>query len=152
MKLTRRNFIKASGAAAVSAPLLLGSVTSILGQVKGANDLFPIPFESTSDPVNFLTAKYFEPFLNGYMQVQARKARPVWIQLVDVKQLSRPINEERGFKGESFSLLFRGPDERALLSGVYTFQHAALGKFSLFLSPVGQAGDSYEAVVNRIGR
>jgi len=55
---------------------------------------------------------------------------------------------------ESFSLLFVGPGDSALPQETYTIEHAALGKFSLFLVPVGKGVNAtkghHEAIVIRL--
>jgi hypothetical protein len=56
-------------------------------------------------------------------------------------------------RGECFSLVFRGPAGVALDQRTYRVEHGALGDFSLFLVPIGQADDGrqeLEAVVNRL--
>ena len=51
-----------------------------------------------------------------------------------------------------FSLLFRGPSGPALAQQIYAFEHDRLGRFDLFIVPVGQdaQGLAYEAVFNRL--
>jgi hypothetical protein len=51
----------------------------------------------------------------------------------------------------AFVLTFSGPRDAALEAGTHTFRHRRLGKFELFVSPVGRPGRdrSYEAVVDR---
>jgi uncharacterized protein DUF6916 len=53
---------------------------------------------------------------------------------------------------EQFSLLFRGPSEPQVTQATYTVSHPDLGKFLLFLVPVGRdpQGLLYEACFNRI--
>jgi hypothetical protein len=53
---------------------------------------------------------------------------------------------------ESFSLLFLGPVDRLLPQRSYAFECEALGKFDLFIVPIGrdQSGVRYEAVFNRL--
>ena len=55
---------------------------------------------------------------------------------------------------ECFSLLFHGPKSRPLPQENYAFSHPRMGKFDLFIVPVGQAGDvvRYEAIFNRLRR
>jgi len=49
-----------------------------------------------------------------------------------------------------FSILLRGPRERALPQGTYTIDHPSLGRVELFLVPVGQGAATidYEAIFN----
>jgi hypothetical protein len=69
------------------------------------------------------------------------------VSLVSVK----PHATARPGTGECFSLFFTAPHDAAA-SGSYTLSHPALGKFGMFLSPVGlpSVGQRYEAVVNRV--
>jgi Domain of unknown function (DUF6916) len=54
--------------------------------------------------------------------------------------------------GESFSLIFRGHGDAKLGQETYTIEHSSLGRFPLFLVPVGPAGkgQEFQAIVNRI--
>jgi hypothetical protein len=54
--------------------------------------------------------------------------------------------------GESFSLIFRAHGNAKLGQEIYTLEHPSLGKFPLFLVPVGRAtkGRDIQAIVNRI--
>jgi hypothetical protein len=53
---------------------------------------------------------------------------------------------------ESFSLLFHGPGDRLLPQAIYSIESAALGRFDLFIVPVGrdEKGVRYEAAFNRL--
>jgi hypothetical protein len=48
------------------------------------------------------------------------------------------------------SIVFRGPSEPVLSQGIYTFEHAFLDVFDLFIVPIGpdDTGMRYEAVFN----
>jgi hypothetical protein len=54
---------------------------------------------------------------------------------------------------EKFSLLFRGPADQPLSQDTYSFDHKALGQFTMFIVPVGaESADGkrfYQAVFNR---
>ncbi|MDX6476071.1 MAG: hypothetical protein QOH95_1582 [Gaiellaceae bacterium] len=53
---------------------------------------------------------------------------------------------------DAYSLLFRAPRGAEPLQGrIHRLRHPALGKFELFLSPVGRAvhGQGYEAVISK---
>jgi hypothetical protein len=66
--------------------------------------------------------------------------------------LTRLTEEASAAGGECFSLLFVGPLKRPLDQGTYTFAHAALGSFDMFIvpKPADRFGCYYEAVFNRI--
>ena len=55
---------------------------------------------------------------------------------------------------ESFSLFFRGPTDHVLAQRIYAFDCERLGRFELFIVPVGrdQRGTKYEAAFNRLAR
>jgi hypothetical protein len=54
--------------------------------------------------------------------------------------------------GEAFSLIFRARGNARIEQGTFEFEHAGLGRFPLFLVPVGRAirGQSLQVIVNRI--
>jgi len=150
MKLTRRNFIKVSSAAATSIAVL-GGAGQILGQTRHAPSISAqLPPESLSDPVNFLTGSYFAPFVGTVIPAQSGRARAVSFLLAEVRDLSIDSNRARGYGGESFSLILSAPDGSSPQPGIYTFRHPTIGVFSLFVSRVGMSGRNFEAIVNRI--
>ena len=56
----------------------------------------------------------------------------------------------KGFEGEQFSLIFKGPPEPYLPQQICPMTHAAMGRLDLFLVPVDQKeeGFYYEAFFN----
>lgn len=151
MEVTRRNFLQLSGTALLAIGVS-GSINSISAQ-KAGDGLFPIPAESLSDPINYLTRAHFEPFLNTVFRV-TQDDRSFDLQLVELPtsiKVVRAYNEKQGFYGESFSLMLMGSPRARLAPGLYTFEHPTLGTFSLTLNPVDRKGE-YEAVINRINR
>lgn len=56
-----------------------------------------------------------------------------------------------GPKYENFALMFRGPANRLLAQRIYLFESAQIGRFELFIVPVGrdQNGSQYQATFNR---
>lgn len=55
---------------------------------------------------------------------------------------------------ECFSLTFTGPAARPLAQSTYPFSHAKMGKFDMFIVPIGQDKEirTYEAVFTRLAR
>jgi hypothetical protein len=52
---------------------------------------------------------------------------------------------------ESFSLMFQGDPERVLGQDTYDFMHDSLGRFDMFIVPVGPAGTGrYQAILSRL--
>jgi hypothetical protein len=53
---------------------------------------------------------------------------------------------------ERFSLMFRGPQSDGLPQNTYSFEHGRLGRFEMFIVPVGVKDErhgNYQAVFNR---
>jgi hypothetical protein len=131
---------------------LLGPVGSVLGQALSDDDLYRIPVESANDPLNYLIKAHFEPFIGTAFKAAIDGTRAVSFRLKAVDDVALAANAKRGYRGESFSLLFENLSDRRPAPGMYAFDHDTLGKFALMLVPVGKAGRNYEAVINRIGR
>src|SRR5215204_206860 len=78
---------------------------------------------------------------------QVSDGEPVPLRLAEVNQRKQRDGESAA-GGESFSLLFTGPKNRFLPQRLYSFTHETLGRFPLFIVPVGQDATTfhYEAV------
>ena len=75
------------------------------------------------------------------------------LELVEVEALgsASPGDQPRpSARQNPFSILFRGPKDRALAQGTFRMEHDEIGSFDLFLVPIGedQDGRQYEAVFN----
>lgn len=143
MKLTRRNFIHSSATAALAATL--GG--SALGRDSG---LYPVSRGKGPDPMSYLSREHFEPFINTAIRIRNEAGRTAVVRLRETVDLKNQINTDRGFTGESFRLSFDFPRKMDLAEGTYYFDHENLGRFYLFLAPIGGSGIHYEAIVNRI--
>jgi hypothetical protein len=96
------------------------------------------------DEVIYRRATYV-PLVGSTFEVEHPDGGRVAVELVDATPLPG--------RGESFSLVFRGPADAALDQRTYHVEHDALGDFPLFLVPLGPAADGahqFEAVVNRL--
>lgn len=143
MRLSRRKFIQSSA---------LGALTATLGSAaERGPDFFPARVERSSDPISYLRREHFEPFLDTAMRVTNENGKVLVVWLRKVGDLTQQINQERGYDGNSYLLSFDVSRKKAITEGTYRFDHENLGRFSLFLAPVGMAGAQYEAVINRIG-
>lgn len=151
MKINRRNFIQTAGTAALATGFLISS-GDVFGQALQNGNLFMVPGESYTDPINYLTAKHFEPFTGNVMQASVNGGPKTGLRLLEVVEQKFASNEKRGFSGESFSLLFEPVKNARLQSQTYWIEHDGLGEFSLLIGPVGMTGNRYEAVVNKISR
>ena len=96
----------------------------------------------------FLSKKMFAQAVHSTFRIHL-----VNNQIVQMKQieLREGIATRRQ---EQFAVLFLGPLDNRLNQGLYTFEHDAMGKFHLFIVPVGKKKDGflYEAVFNRLVR
>ena len=84
--------------------------------------------------------------LNGDFEVRVDDSTKVKLVLFEVSELrDAPRNH-------FFSVLFRGPAESMLPQGLYAMENESMGRFEIFIVPVGvtEAGYEYEAVFNRI--
>lgn len=77
-------------------------------------------------------------------------AHNVTLRLIRVESPAQYILQQAHEMGvrEPFSLLFEGPPDPFLPQRMYSLDHAQLGRFELFLVPVGQHGTNfrYEAI------
>jgi hypothetical protein len=83
----------------------------------------------------------------------------VWVGADDTMELelyeatpprTTPTGGATGAVYESFSLLFLGPADRLLPQRIYAFECEPLGRFDLFIVPIGRddTGVRYEAAFN----
>jgi hypothetical protein len=153
---SRREFLRAGTRASLFVIVPLKSVVSVFAQqaTDDRPDLFRIPIESQTDPLNSLTEETLSGFLNTRFQVHTSSARSIKLELIKVEGW-RPTSAAKSANAadlECFSALFRGPRRRALESGTYTVTHDQLGAFELFITPVNdhKKEQLYEAVFNRL--
>jgi hypothetical protein len=95
-----------------------------------------------------LTEAQFAEQLNTKFRVLIEAPRPVELELVEVKGWRSGTEEARGM--ERFSVLFKGPADILMPQNIYPLEHEQLGRFDIFLVPVGRDESSfnYEAVFN----
>ena len=158
MNIPRRKFIQAGiiAAACAGVPLTLGPTSAQIQQDGGGQrgGYFPIPPEVQDDPTNYYTMATFAPYVKtGFMILIGRAWRGM--MLTEVKDLcpqkaAQPVNN----LDECFALTFRAARGQKIEQKIYSIRHPALGKFSLFLVPVGRrtrtsSAEFYEAIINR---
>jgi hypothetical protein len=74
------------------------------------------------------------------------------LELIQAESASGGDGVARAEGSESFSLLFRGDATRPLDQNTYSFVHERIGRFEMFIVPIGRECDAqcqYEAVFNR---
>jgi hypothetical protein len=146
MATSRRNFLKTGTMWA-----LFAGVPGIVANVaKGKpTRVSPRPYNGQIQ----LTRSTFAPFVNTTFRVQTGPLSVVALTLVSAADLKAASPNPSLMAGtESFSLLFVGPRRSSrLMDGIYNIDHRALGRFSLFMAPVGKPQQRhYEAIVTRM--
>lgn len=88
----------------------------------------------------------FAKYLNSNFRIRVSEEQTVDAELVEVTELMLSPRQER------FSIVFRTSNEVFLGQGMWTLEHDEMGKFELFMVPIGrnEKGTSYEAVFNRL--
>jgi hypothetical protein len=104
-----------------------------------------------------LKLETFSPWLNSKFRVVLDSANCIEVELVQADALTYRGQPQSGAKGpvqDSFSLVFHGPDNRFLPQRVYPFEHDQIGRFELFIVPIGQKPGFilYQAIFNRLIR
>lgn len=91
----------------------------------------------------------FAGLVGTAFRVSADQGRTATLALLSVRPLAV---HGPAPTGEGFSLLFSGTLFEKFGQGTYTVGHHSLGRFAMFLVPVGPAGPDqrYEAVFNRL--
>ena len=102
-----------------------------------------------------LTLETFSPCVQTKFRVVLDQNSFVEVELATANALTSPGQDQTPAKGavqESFSLVFHGPDNRFLPQRIYTFEHDQLGRFDLFIVPIGQKPGffEYQAIFNRL--
>jgi hypothetical protein len=144
LSISRRKFLRAGTLVALAAAIPLNSVV--------AQELIDLnPAEFAQDPLTNYTKSTFEQYLNSIFRLSGSIYQPVDVTLIEVTDMM-PANTRSEPGRECFTLLFRG-ESIALPQGTYTVEHAALGRFGLFLVPAGtdaRGVQAYLATINRL--
>lgn len=140
-KPTRRQFLAQCGALTLAASVASSAV-------------FPSGAPLKEVPLDQLGLPRFAALVNTVFTVREDSGAEVPLQLVEVKKLSppRPGTSAPDARNEKFSLLFRGARSQRLGQDTYWFEHEDLGRFAMFIAPVGRTNQShldYEAIFNR---
>jgi uncharacterized protein DUF6916 len=152
---SRREFLRV-GMRALFAVVSLKNVVSVFGQQAESErrDLFSIPIESQTDPLNALTEETLLGYLNTRFRVHTSYGGVINLVLIKVTgwQPTSAARELNTPELECFSALFRGPRLRVVESGTYRIKHDQLGEFEFFITPVNDHTKQqlYEAVFNRL--
>ncbi len=94
----------------------------------------------------------FSPYLNETFRVRLGSAEVIELDLAEISAARPAVAQAAATHGRRapFSLFFRGPMQPTMPQRIYTLEHPELGRFDLFLVPIGPDGTGmrYEAVFN----
>lgn len=156
MPVTRRSFLRSSATAVLTTAAVLHTSPLAFAQIGEKPDPtqdFKPPFEAQQSPLFFFKRETFQPYIGGKFTVRAG-SRSVEMTLTKVRDCtpsaqSRKVTK-RSRESDCFALIFVSSGKLTDLTSIYDFDHAALGKFALFLTHrEGPSGEHvYEAVFN----
>jgi hypothetical protein len=97
----------------------------------------------------------FSPWIKTKFRALANPEHFVELELVEAAEIRNagqaklPAN---GPRQEMFSLIFAGPVDHRLPQRIYLIEHDRLGRFDLFIVPVGEKSGFtlYQAIFNRL--
>ena len=148
MATSRRNFLKTG-----TMGLLCAGVPGALARIAlaGPTAAGGSPEGKAKSMIKF-TQGTFTPHINTTFRIRAgsRAVNLKLTKITDLKAISKTPARIAGKEG--FSLLFVGSAKSSRLTqDTYIIEHAALGKFSLFLVPVEKSEHRYhEAIIVRL--
>lgn len=151
MKATRRSFLKSGAMAVVMAGVALNVTPSAFAQGNSDQDPtkdFPVPFEAQQSPLFYFKRETFQPYVGGVFKVSAG-AKTVEMKLKHVRNCTPTAEAEKVTKKkpratDCFALEFSSDEALTDLTAIYNVEHAALGKFALFMTRRDGPGKTYE--------
>lgn len=96
--------------------------------------------------VSNLKKSSFDPYLNSKFQVHTDPVGIVEVELVEITEIKYENQE-------SFSVIFRGPQDKIFEQRIRKIKHPKMGEIDLFLVPITsekQDGQYYQAVFSRL--
>ena len=104
-------------------------------------------------PLSNLSLAAFEGLLGASFKVRPAGGGILKLTLRKAQSLSFSTPPRAaGPRWEGFSLVFSGPSGQVLPQDTYSFEHEQVGRFDMFIVPIGQPPDGvprYQAVFNR---
>lgn len=155
MTVSRRTFLRSGAMTVFLTGLALDSVPRVFAQQSRKHNPsrdFQVSYEAKKEPAYYFKRETFQPYLNGVFTLRAG-ANSIEATLVSVRDCTpNPKSKVTGKSrpSDSFALVFRSEGKLTDLTSIYDVEHAALGKFPLFLTRRdGPHGTYfYEAVFN----
>ena len=165
---TRRTFLRTGALAAITAGIALSPARLAFGQdTQTPSQDFQTPYEAKLDPVFSYTKATFDPYVGGVFTARGAGGRTVELTLTAVlaprtstTTTSRSTTTvsttltSKARRLETFTLVFKASGPLSDLSSIHQIEHAALGKFSLFLTGVEdeKGQQTYEAVISHFAQ
>ena len=159
MNISRRKFMKAGIMVAACAGIPLQAQFTNSQEAGSRRSTTPPAIEALpeieTDVLSYYNRSTFAPHVNTEFRVRLNSSKVRRIKLVEVRDYMDASAQQRTMVGtneECFSLFFTAPSGKTFPQNTYEVEHAALGKFMLFIVPVGMrtSGDQYfEAAFNR---
>jgi hypothetical protein len=156
MKATRRSFLRSGAITVFMAGIALDMIPSVFAQSNQHPDPtkdFAVPFEAQQTTIFYFKAETFQPYVGGIFKMRAG-AKSVEVKLENVRGCAPTDKDLKVTKksrpSECFALVFSSPEALTDLTTIYDVEHAALGKFALFMTRRDGPGKTYlyEAVFN----
>lgn len=106
-------------------------------------------------PLEELSLATFAPLLHTKFRVAVGTGNIEDFELAEAVSIRDASSSRRagpGMAQETFSLVFHGPGTVVLPQNIYDFEHDGIGRFSLFIVPIGRTPSAvqYQAVFNRL--
>jgi hypothetical protein len=158
MKATRRSFLRSGAITVLMAGVALDMIPSVFAQSNQHPDPtkdFTVPFEAQQSPIFYFKRETFQPYVGGIFKVRAG-VKSVEMTLENVRGCDPTVQAAKVTKksrpSDCFALVFSSPEALTDLTTIYDVEHAALGKFALFMTRREGPGKTYlyEAVFNRV--
>jgi hypothetical protein len=158
MKATRRSFLRSGAITVLMAGVALDVIPSVFAQDKPKHDPhqdFPVPFEAQQSPLFYYKRGTFQPYVGGVFTARAG-AKSIEMKLESIRDCTPSAQSAKVTKksrpSECFALTFSSTGTLTDLTTIYDIEHAALGKFPLFMTRRDGPDGAYlyEAVFNHV--
>lgn len=156
MPVSRRSFLRSGATAVLATAAVLHVAPAAFAQIGTPPDPkrdFETPFEAQQSPVFSFQRESFQPYVGGIFHVSAGAngydMTLTKVRACEVSESGKKLTK-KSRPSDCFALIFSSPGALTDLTTIYDVDHAALGKFALFLTHSdGPNGTHfYEAVFN----
>jgi hypothetical protein len=157
MSVSRRKFIRSGALTVMAAGLIFKAGESVFGQKKAPKrrlSKFDVPSEAQQNPILYYERATFEPYVGGTFFGRDSRGGEIELKLLRVtefKPTPGTITKGKSRDTESFSLTFNASSSLPPFTSIHVIEHPVLGKFDLFLQPVGDPSQLlYQAVITHL--